>query len=595
MPIIGKKIDTTSANFGNMLENNCLIVDKTRMIKEFIEGKEVSLIVRPRRFGKTSNMFMLYYFFSAEVFGLPTKGLFDAFVIAQEENGAFLKQHQGQYPVIFITFKDTKEPSFESTVSQVRDLVQELYREHKQFMHSEHIDDDNRALFQQYIDGTVNEEQLQKSLKFLSAFLFKAHGGKRVIILIDEYDTPLTNAYQYHFLEPLSNFMRDMYSAALKDNPYLEKGLMTGILRISKSNMLSGLNNLEVYTLLDKQYSQYFGFTEDEIKELVHHTQNDANLNDIRSYYNGYNIGGTVIYNPWSTMKFLDRKELVPYWVLTSNDSLLKNVFLKSNDEIKTQLMALMQGESIIGDIDINLRYEDLMEKPSALWTLLLFCGYVTVESKTSEGILWSCQLKIPNREVLAQYTGIFKEWFKETLGHRYTSLLTSLTTGDVELFTKSLGNYLMHSLSIRDVHGTLSESFYHGFVAGLIGSIRDTHWVSSNGESGRGFYDVMLIPKNVTQSLAILIEFKQTKKMDALQLNAEKALTQINTTHYDAVLTGERYSHIQRVVMIGLAFCEKAVIAAHQIKNLKTDQPSTVALTKTYHHPAYEKESDDD
>lgn len=579
MPLIGHKIETTSDNFGNLIKKDCLLIDKTLMIKEFLDGKDVSLVIRPRRFGKTINLSMLQYFLSAEVAGSSTAGLFDNLVIAREEGGEFLKQHQGQYPVIFITFKDSKEPSLDSTINQLRNLVKELYREHKKLLSSAEIDDVDKVMFQQYLDGTVDNETLQASLKFLSEFLYKAH-EKKAIILIDEYDTPLTNAYQNGFLEPLSNFMRDMFSSALKSNPFLEKGLMTGILRVSKSSMLSGLNNLKVYTLLDKEYSQYFGFTEDEIKELVHYTKNDANLKEIRAYYNGYNIGGTVIYNPWSTMQFLDSKELMPYWVLTSNDGLLRDIFLSSNDSLKALLGDLIQGKSITGKIDINLRYEDLMNDPDALWTLLLFCGYLTVESKEQEYDRWVCQLKIPNTEILAQYRRIFSEWLEKKLGQtRYTSLLSSLLIGDVEGFTNSLGDYLMESLSFHDVKGKKPEKFYHGFVAGLIASIRDTHWVDSNKESGRGRYDLLLIPKGVHQSLGIIIEFKKTNNVEAIKTMAEAAMNQINTSAYDTEL--KRYSHIHRVLKIGLAFCDKAVVSAYQTEELTTHKKSALMLSQ--------------
>lgn len=579
MPLTGHKIETTSDNFGNLVRKNCLLVDKTLMIKEFLEGKDVSLVIRPRRFGKTINLSMLQYFLSAEVAGTQTAELFNNLVIAKEEGGKFLQKHQGQYPVIFITFKDSKEPSFDATINQLRDLVQELYREHEKCLSSVGLTASNKALFKKYLDGTVNDEQLQKSLKFLSEFLYKAY-DKKVIILIDEYDTPLTNAYQNGSLELLSNFMRDMFSAALKSNPFLEKGLMTGILRVSKSSMLSGLNNLKVYTLLDKEYCQYFGFTEDEIKELVHYTKSDANLKEIRAYYNGYNIGGTVIYNPWSTMQFLDSKELMPYWVLTSNDGILRNIFLESNDTLKTLLGDLMQGKSITGKIDINLRYEDLMTDPDALWTLLLFCGYLTVENKKQEYDRWVCQLKIPNTEILAQYRRIFSDWLEKKLGQtRYTSLLSSLLAGNVDGFTDSLGDYLMESLSFHDVKGKKPEKFYHGFVAGLIASIRDTHWIDSNKESGRGRYDLLLIPKDVHQSLGIIIEFKKTDNVEAVNTMAETAMSQINTSAYDTEL--KRYSHIHRVLKIGLAFCDKAVVSAYQTEELTTHKNGALALSK--------------
>lgn len=585
MPLIGHKIETTSANFGNKVRNNCLLVDKTLMIKEFLESQEVSLIVRPRRFGKTSALSMLQHFLASEVTGQSTKGLFDQLAIAQVDNGRFLKTHQGQYPVIFITFKDTKEPSFASTMNQLRDLIQELYREHEKILNAEKMSPSDKALYQHYLDGSVNDEQLQKALKVLSEFLHKAY-GKKAIILIDEYDTPLTHAYQKGFLEPLSEFMRDIFSTALKDNAFLEKGLMTGILRVSKNNMLSGLNNPEVYTLLDNKYSAYFGFTEEEALELIDYTHmKQISVEAIRAYYNGYQIGNTVIYNPWSFMKFLDRQELSPYWVATANDGLLKTHFLQSDNDTKQQLSDLMQGRTIVGEIDINLRYEDLIEKPAALWTLLLFSGYLTAFNKKQEDDLLICQLKIPNLEILAQYKAIFKGWLKENLGGfvRYNAFLKSLLEGDVIQFTRFLRDYLMSSLSFRDVVGeNKAENFYHGFMAGLIASIQESHWVSSNRESGLGIYDVLLKPKDSQYSLGIIFEFKHTHKEERMKKYAAEALEQINQLAYATEL--KQCPHVTHILKIGLAFCDKSVVATYQTEDRLTHENTPVLWSKTYH-----------
>ena len=579
MPLLGHKIEITNANFGRMVRDRCLLVDKTLMIKDFFEGKIVSLILRPRRFGKTLAMSMLQHFFCQEVAGESTAELFNDFAIAEVDNGEFIKKYQGQYPVISITFKDLKEPSYESTISKLRDLIQKLYREHKKSLSAEKIDNDDRKLFQQYMDGSVNDEQLQSSIAYLSEFLFKAY-GKKAIILIDEYDSPLTAAYTYDYLEPLSNFMRNLLSAALKDNQYLEKGLMTGILRVSKNQMLSELNNLELYTLLDETYNQYFGFTENEVTELIQTTVADHSLEEMRPFYNGYLMGGKVIYNPWSIMNYLDKKKLSCYWVLTSNDTLLKKVLLNSSDETKEKLSQLMQGETIEGKVDVNLRYEDLMGKKEAIWTLLLFAGYLTAINQESEDLQFRCQLKIPNQEVRAQYVSIFKAYLEERLGEvNYKSFLESLLKGDVDGFTETLGSYLMESLSYHDVVGKKAEKFYHGFVAGLVASIRDTHWVDSNKESGRGRYDLILIPKDVKCSLGIIIEFKKTSQADVLKTIAEDALNQINTKNYDTVL--KRYAYIHDVLKIGLAFCDKAVVSAYQNEDLSTHKKSALALSK--------------
>ena len=573
MAFIGKKIETSCDNFGDLIRENCLIVDKTMFIKEFILDQKISLITRPRRFGKTINMSMLQHFFSKTVTNIATNGMFKNLLIAKEENGEFIKKHQGQYPVIFLSFKDLKEPNLQSTISQLRNLIQTLYREHQDILRSDNLNLSEKTIFHEYLSGSISDEKLQLSLAFLSEFLYKAY-NKKTIILIDEYDTPLSHAHQYKFLDPLSDFMRNVFSSALKGNQFLEKGLMTGILRVSKNNMLSGLNNLKVYTVLDAKYAEYFGFIEEEVNELMQMIGiNDLHeVQGVKKFYNGYNIGNTIIYNPWSLMHYLDSRELIPYWVLTANDGLLKEIFLQSDDETRTLLGDLMQGKMITGKVNLHIRYEDLLQDPDAIWTLLLFCGYLTVEDKFWDAA-WVCQLKIPNKEILEQYTSIFKNWFERKLGRNYTSFLTNLAKGNVEEFTYSLSNYLMESLSFHDITKK-SEKFYHGFVAGLIASIRDTHFVDSNKESGRGRYDIMLIPKNKEQK-SIIIEFKKVENLDALPAAAQLALKQINTQLYSTAL--KKFPYIESVLKIGLAFCEKAVMSVYQTENLSTKSNTAI------------------
>lgn len=577
MPIVGHKIETTSDNFGNLVRKNCLLVDKTLMIKEFIQELEVFLILRPRRSGKSLAMSMLQHFFASHVAGEATKGLFDHFLIAKEDNGEFLNMHQGQYPVISITLKDIKAPTYDEAMTQMESLIQKLYREHQALLTADcpKITKEDKSVFQAYLNGTMRDK-LQSALSFLSDFLFKAY-GKKTIILIDEYDAPLTSAYQErlndtNFLHRMSLFMRDMFSEALKTTTSLEKGCMTGILRISKNDMLSGLNNPEAYTLLDSNYARYFGFTETEVEELMTYTAiTEVSLDAMKDYYNGYNIGGLQIYNPWSTMKFLHRKDLAPYWVLSASDQLLKELFLKSDDDTKEKLSDLMQGKTITGKISLKLRYEELMTEPNALWTLLLFSGYLTVESKRYEDDVYACQLKIPNREVLAQYKSIFKHGLAIKLGGEthYDSFLKHLLQGNVEKFTHLLENYLLNSLSVRDVMGeTKAENFYHGFFAGLVASIQNTHELRSNQESGYGIYDILIKPKTADYSLGIVLEFKHVKKNQSLKKLATQALEQIHQQAYNTEL--KQCPHVKQILNVGLAFRDKSVIAAYQMENVK-------------------------
>ncbi len=574
MPLVGHKIETTSDNFGYLVRNNCLLADKTLFIKEFVDAQNVFLIIRQRRSGKSLNLSMLQHFFSATVAGESTAGLFDQFLIAKEDNGEFLKKHQGKYPVIFISFKDIKTTTYAKALVHMRSLIKELYREHKHLLTFDSVDENDRNTFNAYLNGTFEDGELQRSLRFLSDFLFRVY-GKKTIILIDEYDSPLTSAYQERsadpsFLNQMSLFMRDMFSEALKTTTSLEKGLMTGILRISKNDMLSGLNNPKTYSLLSNKYSQYFGFTESEVTELLAQVRTNDSLEDIKAFYNGYLMGETVIYNPWSFMNYLDDKELAPYWVLSAGDKLLKELFLKSDDDTKEKLADLMRGESIEGWISLKLHYEELMTEPHALWTLLLFTGYLTVVRKERKDDFYICQLRIPNREVLAQYRGIFNVWLEKSLGGltQYNSFLKNLVEGHVEKFTQSLQNYLIHSLSFRDVVGdNKAENFYHGFFAGLVASIEDTHDLRSNRESGDGLYDIILKPKDARYSLGVILEFKHVKKNQSMKKMALTALTQMNQNGYIAELTQCKY--VTRILKIGIAFRDKSVVTVHKMEDV--------------------------
>ena len=300
MPLLGHQPATTTDNFAKMIRRQHLLVDKSLMIQTFMETTDdATLITRPRRFGKTLNMSMLHHFFSETVDGEPTNGLFDGLAIAKIDDGAFLKMHQGRYPVIAITFKDIKEPSFDAAIRKIKGLIKTVYRQYDDLLISDKLNQQDKLEWQKYRQGELDNEVLEAGHRFLS----EIH-RKKVILLIDEYDTPLSSAYEHEYLEPLSEFMRNLLSAALKSNPHLEKGLMTGILRVSHSSLLSGLNNLKVYTVFDRTYDSYFGFTEAEIQELIEHLQITDDLPDIRTFYNGYRIGDAVVYNPWSFMNY---------------------------------------------------------------------------------------------------------------------------------------------------------------------------------------------------------------------------------------------------------------------------------------------------
>ena len=564
-PIVGHKLKVTFDIFGALVKGDCVIVDKTMMIKEFLEGEDLCLITRPRRFGKSLNISMLQHFFAPTVDGLSTKGLFDQFGIAQVDNGEFLRKHQGQYPVISVTFKDVKEKSYTETIDKFNTLIKKLYRQHEHLLaeKSKFLNQSDRALFKKYLEGEVNIGELEEGLQFLSEFLYKVNNHKRVIVLIDEYDAPLSSAYDYGFLNELGIFMRNMFSATLKGNSYVHKGLMTGVLRVSQSTMLSGLNNLVTYSVLEKPYQQYFGFTEAEVKALALRAGFDQPVDedDIKKHYNGYKIADTILYNPWSMMQYASSKELQPYWVLTASDTLLKKVLLNSRAEDKAKLQELIQGNAVSCEVNANLRYEDLMSDPNALWTLLLSTGYLTVKNRAEGFNHTNYGLTIPNLEILKQYTKIFADWLKEKAGGsiQYDLFLKSLVNGDINTFKRIMNEYMENTLSVRDVGGDKPqpERFYHGLVIGLVASLHTTHLISSNKEGGLGFYDMVIVPKqNTGYSLAIIAEFKRAKDNAALQEEADTALVQIDSKRYQTALN--QYPHIDTILKIGMAFNNK-------------------------------------
>ena len=597
-------------NFRELVTGDYLFCDKTAMIAEFLsKGEKVTLITRPRRWGKTLNMSMLQHFFAAEVKGVSTTGLFDDLAISQLAGGKYLQTHQGKYPVIMLSFKDVNADSFQGAYNAIYGLMREVYDRFRFLLKSDKLSEVQLDNLHTILRKKSDQQQLEASLKVLSQCLHD-HYGQRVYILIDEYDTPLNQAYgNKSHLDDLVKFMRNLFSSCLKGNDALERGVLTGILRVSKDSMLSGLNNLETYTMLDEAYSSHFGFSEEETKVLFQRQGLSINFDQVSYWYNGYRSGNLVVYNPWSILLCINRGGCFDvYWVNTGNNDLIKRAVLNSGTDIKIKFEQLMQGHALSVPIDKHLSFDLLDKDETAFWSLLLFAGYLKQEksSLSPDSDLYDCLVSIPNQEVVRLYSRFFKEWLSDQFSNRtqYESFLNHLVAGNVPLFIQDLRDFLIQSVSVYDTHKK-SEGFYHGLVLGLIASLRSTHYVRSNRESGYGRYDVLLIPRAQPSLLDVnrahwaqpslldgdpikgasplLLEFKQVGKEEELEHAARAALEQIQAQASRTELLA--YPYLTAVVEVGIAFSGKAVIAAYSVHNLvnKQAQAQPVYLTSRY------------
>jgi Predicted AAA-ATPase/PD-(D/E)XK nuclease superfamily len=545
------------SDFAEIIEKKFHFVDKTLFIKEILDSSiQAMLITRPRRFGKTLNLSMLRYFLAPEVSGRPTQHLFQGLKI--NEMGDAYMQHQGQYPVIFLTLKDIKSNTYEQTYAQISRQIACLYQEHCYLLSSEKLSQYEQEEFLSILEERSTPVTLGYSLCLLCAYLYR-HYGAKPWLLIDEYDTPIHAGFLNGYYPDIVQFIRDLFGAALKDNIYLEKAVITGILRISKESLFSGANNVISYSVLDEKYSEYFGFTEAQVEQLLKESQLYDHYPDIREWYNGYQMGQTTIYNPWSLSNCIDRKGLLKlYWVNTSSNDLIRYLLARGDRSLKMYLEAIIAHQSITALIDENMIFGDLEKSSEAIWGLLLFSGYFKVIHAERKEDKMQCELIAPNREILFLYQGIVKDWLSQPLGNtRYLEFLLSLTEGRMAEFTDRLQRYLLETMSIFDATGREPEKFYHGFVLGMMVSLSETHEVKSNHESGYGRYDVMLIPKDREQ-LGVILEFKTVRdpEMDLKQA-AQDALRQIAQRRYAAEL---QQLGIERILQLGLAFRGKQV-----------------------------------
>lgn len=548
-------------NFGEIVSKKLDFVDKSLLIKAVLDDVSTKVIVltRPRRFGKTLNLSMLQHFFANEAYGLKTKNLFDGLKITA--CGEEYLRHQGQYPVIFISLKDVRDHSFEHALGNLEELIRRIYQEHRSVLTV--LDEEEKTLYHKILAKQAALPELQNSLRNLTEYLFR-YTGQKPWLLIDEYDSPIQSAFLQGYYDEMISLIRNLFSAALKTNPYLEKSVITGILRIAKESLFSGLNNVEVYTLLNTQYGEYFGFTEEEVQSLLHRSGLDHDSQAIRNWYNGYQAGNTVIYNPLSIAKCIkEQGELQPYWVNTSDNQLIRTLLIRSSGNFKMHFEQLLQDHSTQALIDENMVFADLDKSETAVWSLLFMAGYLKVVSRRREDQGVICQLAIPNREVRNLYRQIIENWLSNGYGVMwYNTFLDHLLTGNFRAFSDELKQVMENIVSSHDTARD-PEVFYHGLIIGLTASLykNPNYEIHSNRESGYGRYDYLILSHDKNKPTLIL-EFKRVDSVkDPEQLErkleqaAQEALTQIEQQHY---LTEAQQRGYTRILKIGLAFCGK-------------------------------------
>ncbi len=532
-----------------------LYVDKTMLIREVIgDGTQVTLLTRPRRFGKTLNLSMLRYFFAEEVQGKTTKELFAGLDIAKYPE---CMVHQGKYQVLFMSFKDAKYRTFDLCYKYLAGVIAELYGEFSDLIEGHPISNADRKYFEQIVSREADLTILSISLLWLSKIITQIT-QKPCIILIDEYDTPIQEAYMHGYYDAIVELMRNFFSAGLKDNTYMQKAILTGILRVSKESLFSGMNNVVNYSILSENYANYFGFTEVETMALLSKGLSLHDITQAKSWYNGYNFGGVTIYNPWSIIEFLKAKgKLMSYWVNTSGNALIRDLIIQADLELKERLQVLMGGGIIQEIIDEHIVFGDLTQNTTAVWGLLLMTGYLTIECIQAQGRKYLCDLRIPNNEIADFYDSVVQEWLSGNRGFKwYQAFLSDLANGNAVAFEEKLQKLITEILSCHDVTKHSQEAFYHGLMLAFVSGLRDTHVVKSNKESGLGRYDVAIFPRD-HKKLGIVMEFKAIDNDEQLQSAATAALSQIQNSKYVTELSSH---NIKQICSMGIAFSGKNV-----------------------------------
>ena len=558
-----KTISIGKQDFASLREHNCFYIDKTDFIKEWWNSQDdVTLITRPRRFGKTLNMSMVECFFSVKY--AKRLDLFEGLSI---EKNAGLRKLQGTYPVLFLSFAAVKTNTYENARRQICSLIASLYDENMYLLNGDTLNEREKKRFQA-VTPEMNDADAVMALQNLCLFLSKYY-GKKVIVLLDEYDTPLQESYAYGYWRELTAFTRSLFNATFKTNPYLERAIMTGITRVSKESIFSDLNNLEVITTTSEKYATSFGFTESEVFTALDEAGMSDQCDVVKKWYDGFVFGGKKdIYNPWSITNFLDKGKIDIYWANTSSNSLIGHLIQRGNSAIKEAMEDLLSGKELVTEIDEQIVFDQLDDNMTAIWSLLLSSGYLKINQapKDAAASNQNYHLSLTNHEVDVMFRRMIDGWFKKYTPN-YNAFVKALLADDVRAMNHYINRIALETFSFFDTGKGPSasaepERFYHGFVLGLMVDLQDNYHISSNRESGFGRYDIMLEPVEIGQSDAIILEFKVIDPESEADLNAtvNNALEQIRHKQYDAQLLARGFRPDQ-IRAYGFAFQGKQVL----------------------------------
>lgn len=545
-----------SDDFQNIMLNGCYYVDKTSYIKHLIDNKhiQVKLITRPRRFGKTLTLSMIDNFFS-----IAHKNMHSTF--EKLDIGTYDEKYlamQGQYPVINITLKDINGDSHSDLMASIASIIARTYRDHRYLLDSNAIYPEDKDYFNDILKQKCPTATLHFALYNLSQFLHEHH-NKKVILLIDEYDAPMQTAWTNQFYDKTISFFRALYNTSFKSNSHLEFAIITGITRIAKESIFSGLNNLDIYTVTDKRLSGLIGFTANEVAKLSSDAGCIDKLPEIKEWYDGYQFGDTEIYNPWSILKYFSMKyDAQPYWANTSSNDIIHQLLHRCDEEQSTEILALVKGESLYTTLNEGTVYSDIFNSRSTLYTMMLSTGYLKAVSANSSKTIY--EVKIPNKEIMSIYKDEIIIHMGDNLEFTMDSLPQIMISGNVQKFQAELQKILKRTASYHDM-AREPEIFYHGLLLGLTVTLTSSYTIKSNRESGYGRFDLAFFPRKTAPktALGIIMEFKKADSSDETAMNSacDTALKQIKNNEYTAEFTSH---HISNVLMYGIAFSGKHV-----------------------------------